>query len=182
MQFENLRLKPDIIDQFGLPVVIKYGFVGKLDLFIPWKQLFPTPTQPVRAQIDQVFLVVSAKDFRKEDFEKMEERARTSKIEAIKNLNEKGKVVEKSSTSFTTKLVTSIVNNIQVIVMILLLLLLCPFIHLRGCECREPLAAMQVFIVYHVFRCSNSTRSPLAASMSDMRTTCPAPGCALPPG
>ena len=129
IRFDNMRLKPDIVDQFGLPIVIKHGYVGHLEVLINWKALFPTPKQPVRVEVDEIFLVVSTKDFTKEDLEKIEQRKKELKKEALKQLNEEtgwhlrcaGRKKDaqknnkdKSDDSFTSKLVTSIVNNIQV--------------------------------------------------------------------
>eukprot|EP00047_Mylnosiga_fluctuans_P009057 m.9855 g.9855 ORF g.9855 m.9855 type:complete len:3208 (+) comp2465_c0_seq1:50-9673(+) len=120
ISFVGLRLKPDIVDQFALPITIKHGYVGKLKVLVPWKQLFPTPSKPVSVEIDEVFLVVSSKDFKKEDHERIAELETKSRKKAIEELNNADKVAEaekkkeKSKSSFATKLVTSIINNIQV--------------------------------------------------------------------
>ncbi len=71
----------------------------------------------MQAKIDKVFLVVVSKDFKKEDVDKINARLATVKKNLLKQLNEAPTAApekEKADTSFTAKLVTSIINNIQV--------------------------------------------------------------------
>lgn len=35
----NLKLKPDVLEPLQLPVVVKEGFLGKVDIEIPWTKL-----------------------------------------------------------------------------------------------------------------------------------------------
>eukprot|EP01122_Echinamoeba_exundans_P003714 TRINITY_DN1378_c0_g1_i1.p1 TRINITY_DN1378_c0_g1~~TRINITY_DN1378_c0_g1_i1.p1 ORF type:complete len:3355 (-),score=763.88 TRINITY_DN1378_c0_g1_i1:110-10174(-) len=54
----NLRLKKSALDGLELPVVIKEGFLGKLSLQIPWRDL---SSKPVVVRIERVYLLVQPK-------------------------------------------------------------------------------------------------------------------------
>ena len=40
---ENLKLKPDAIMKLGLPFLVKFSYLGKLVLKVPWKSIQSSP-------------------------------------------------------------------------------------------------------------------------------------------
>eukprot|EP00048_Salpingoeca_helianthica_P004514 m.77774 g.77774 ORF g.77774 m.77774 type:complete len:3510 (-) comp13223_c1_seq4:21-10550(-) len=118
VHFENLRLKPNVIEEMGLAIEIKHGVIGTLDLEIPWKKLFPTPSAPVKAAIDQIFLVLAARPYTSKDIDKQNEREKEAKKKRVQALSEPPSkpLTEPKDLSFTEKLATSIINNIQITV------------------------------------------------------------------
>jgi N-terminal region of Chorein or VPS13 len=55
---ENMRLKPSLLDSLLLPVALKHGLIGRLELRIPWSQL---GTEPIVVVLDRVFVVIEPK-------------------------------------------------------------------------------------------------------------------------
>jgi vacuolar protein sorting-associated protein 13A/C len=53
-----MRLKPSLLDTLLLPVALKHGLIGRLELRIPWSQL---GTEPIVVVLDRVFVVVEPK-------------------------------------------------------------------------------------------------------------------------
>jgi vacuolar protein sorting-associated protein 13A/C len=50
----NVKLKPDIFQQFKLPLKLIYGRIGNLKISLPWKYI---GTQPVDAVVENVVIV-----------------------------------------------------------------------------------------------------------------------------
>jgi len=55
----NFSLKSDILDLLDLPLQLRFSFVEKLMITIPWKQIF---SEPVKIQIVNLFAIVSPKE------------------------------------------------------------------------------------------------------------------------
>jgi hypothetical protein len=174
VHFENLRVKPDVIEEMGLAIEIKHGVVGTLDLQIPWKQLFPTPSKPVKVEIDQIFLVLAARPYTSKDIDKQNQREKDSKKKRVKALSEPVSqgLNEPKDLSFTAKLVTSIVNNIQVrarVCVFLMCACVCVcvcvcvyiYIYIYMCVCVCVCMCMRIF-VYFTTRAHSPCRSRLA--------------------
>lgn len=56
VELENLPLKKDALRHLGLPVVIKSGYIGKVQLQIPVRQIRSAPWVIV---IEQLYVVAS---------------------------------------------------------------------------------------------------------------------------
>lgn len=56
VELENLPLKHDALRHFGLPIIINSGFVGKVQLHIPVRQIRSAPWV---IAIEQLYLVAS---------------------------------------------------------------------------------------------------------------------------
>uniref|UniRef100_A0A914PG75 Chorein N-terminal domain-containing protein n=1 Tax=Panagrolaimus davidi TaxID=227884 RepID=A0A914PG75_9BILA len=54
VQLNNLEIKKSALDELDLPLKLKYGFLDKLVLKIPWKNLY---TEPVLANIDGLYII-----------------------------------------------------------------------------------------------------------------------------
>eukprot|EP00049_Salpingoeca_infusionum_P002983 m.61945 g.61945 ORF g.61945 m.61945 type:complete len:3627 (-) comp11888_c0_seq2:204-11084(-) len=120
LKFLDLKLKSTILADLDVPVQLHKGYIGSLQLDIPWKQLFPTPSKPVKAHIDSLFVIVGPhldQPFKKEAHEKNVAASKASALAAFEaDFKEKTKSdsEKKKSASFTEKLVASIVNNLQI--------------------------------------------------------------------
>lgn len=54
----GLKLKREALDKLNLPVVVYQGYLGKLELHIPWTNL---KQQPVIVEISDLFLLAGPK-------------------------------------------------------------------------------------------------------------------------
>ncbi|XP_036331860.1 vacuolar protein sorting-associated protein 13 [Rhagoletis pomonella] len=112
----NLKLKENALDEVDLPVQLVYGFLGKLVLKIPWKNLY---SQPVIAQIEDLYMLVAPKQAVQYDAEKEEKYDLQTKQAALKALDDAHKKElmkneAKPDATFSEKLTAQIVNNLQV--------------------------------------------------------------------
>eukprot|EP01025_Chloroclados_australasicus_P001122 TRINITY_DN10334_c0_g1_i3.p2 TRINITY_DN10334_c0_g1~~TRINITY_DN10334_c0_g1_i3.p2 ORF type:complete len:160 (-),score=29.58 TRINITY_DN10334_c0_g1_i3:47-478(-) len=82
----NLKLKPEALADLNLPVTVKSGMLGKLDLKVPWARL---GREPVVVHIDRVFILavpdfhpqVDQKIITKEEADKLMQEAKQQRIE-----------------------------------------------------------------------------------------------------
>uniref|UniRef100_A0A3B4A869 Uncharacterized protein n=1 Tax=Periophthalmus magnuspinnatus TaxID=409849 RepID=A0A3B4A869_9GOBI len=106
------------LSQLDIPFKVKAGHIGRLELKIPWKNLY---TQSVEATLDGVYLLIvptaSIKyDAEKEDKQFLEARQRElQRIEEtkLKAAEQENPGLEKQDT-FVEKLVTQVIKNLQV--------------------------------------------------------------------
>uniref|UniRef100_A0AAX7T6J3 Vacuolar protein sorting 13 homolog A n=1 Tax=Astatotilapia calliptera TaxID=8154 RepID=A0AAX7T6J3_ASTCA len=114
----NLEIKENALSQLDIPFKVKAGHIGRLQLKIPWKNLY---TQSVEATLDGVYLLIVPTASIKYDAEKEEkqfqearqrelQRIEQTKLKAAEQENPK---LEKQDT-FTEKLVTQVIKNLQV--------------------------------------------------------------------
>ncbi|XP_029472303.1 vacuolar protein sorting-associated protein 13A isoform X2 [Rhinatrema bivittatum] len=115
---KKLEIKENALSQLDVPFKVKAGHIGKLDLKIPWKNLY---TQPVEAVLDGVYLLIvptaSIKyDAEKEDKQLLEVKQRElQRIEdAKKKVADQEKQKEEKQDTFVEKLVTQVIKNLQV--------------------------------------------------------------------
>jgi len=141
INLKSLRLKAEMLAEMDLPVSIVHGYVGALRLKIPWKGLFPKPSKPVEAFIEDLYLLLEPQLDHPYDAAKTAKLAAAAKTKRLEAWEEEQKAKEASAeekhsnASFTAKLITSIVNNLQVgllllfvVAIILLLWLLWPWL------------------------------------------------------
>ncbi|XP_039291061.1 vacuolar protein sorting-associated protein 13 [Nilaparvata lugens] len=113
---ENLVMKQSALDDLNLPVKTVHGHLGKLILKIPWKNLYSSPTE---ATVEKLFLLVVPNQDTRYDPEKEEKwkqeakQAEIEKVEAAKK-KELEKDKPKADDTFTEKMVTQIVRNVQI--------------------------------------------------------------------
>ncbi|XP_070287563.1 intermembrane lipid transfer protein VPS13A isoform X1 [Myotis yumanensis] len=115
---KNLEIKENALSQLDVPFKIKVGYIGNLNLKIPWKNLY---TQPVVAVLENIYLLIVPSSIIKYDSLKEEKQLLEAKQQELKRIEEaKQKVanqekllVEKQDT-FTEKLITQIIKNLQV--------------------------------------------------------------------
>ncbi|XP_017269300.1 vacuolar protein sorting-associated protein 13A isoform X2 [Kryptolebias marmoratus] len=115
---KNLEIKENALSQLDIPFKVKAGHIGRLELKIPWKNLY---TQSVEATLDGVYLLIVPTASIKYDAEKEErqlqearqrelQRIEETKLKAAEQENPK---LEKQDT-FVEKLVTQVIKNLQV--------------------------------------------------------------------
>uniref|UniRef100_A0A3B4AXD7 Chorein N-terminal domain-containing protein n=1 Tax=Periophthalmus magnuspinnatus TaxID=409849 RepID=A0A3B4AXD7_9GOBI len=115
---KNLEIKENALSQLDLPFKVKVSHIERLELKIPWKNLY---TQSVEATLNGVYLLIvptaSIKyDVEKEDKQFLEARQRElQRIEEtkLKAAEQENPSLEKQDT-FVEKLVTQVIKNLQV--------------------------------------------------------------------
>lgn len=115
---KDLCLKQSALDELDLPVKTVYGYLGKLTLKIPWKNLY---SAPVEASVENLFLLVAPNTEIKYDpvkEEKWKQEAKQAEIEKVEDAKkrEREKDKPKPPDTFTEKLATQIVRNVQVFI------------------------------------------------------------------
>ncbi|MBW0564410.1 hypothetical protein O181_104125, partial [Austropuccinia psidii MF-1] len=78
----NLKLKRGTLDKFWLPIDVVEGSIGSLVLTVPWTAL---GSQPVKAAIDNIYLLAIPSSKNKFDPEDDERRQKATKMEKLKN-------------------------------------------------------------------------------------------------
>ncbi|RXM32961.1 Vacuolar protein sorting-associated protein 13A [Acipenser ruthenus] len=113
----NLDIKENALSQLDIPFKVRSGHIEKLELKIPWKNLY---SQSVEATLAGVYLLIVPTASIKYDAEKEEKQlqeARQSKLQRIEETKlkaeEREKPKEKQDT-FVEKLVTQVIKNLQV--------------------------------------------------------------------
>ncbi|KAK3676016.1 Vacuolar protein sorting-associated protein 13 [Recurvomyces mirabilis] len=115
----NLELRKEALDQFHLPINVIEGHISSLVLKIPLSNL---RGQPVRINIEDVFLLAAPKEDEAYNAEEEEKRAHAVKMEKLdsaellKERNTEGMSQEeqKKQQSFTAALTTTIIDNVQI--------------------------------------------------------------------
>ncbi|GAM28695.1 hypothetical protein SAMD00019534_118710, partial [Acytostelium subglobosum LB1] len=119
----NLELKEDALNNLpiNMPITVKKGYLGRLELKVPWKDL---KSKPVIVNIDSIYAlaVPQTQNYKyDEEAEKKKEkelkRKRIENYEWMKSIKEAeneqtgGKATD---SSFTDRLVTKIIDNLQI--------------------------------------------------------------------
>ncbi|EGC37154.1 hypothetical protein DICPUDRAFT_94146 [Dictyostelium purpureum] len=126
VQLQNLELKEDALANLpiNLPISVKKGFLGKLDLKVPWKDL---KSKPVVVHIDHIYALAvpetqSYKYDEAEEKKKEQElkKKRLENYEWLKSIREAENTemsqLKQEGDSFTGRLVTKIIDNLQIII------------------------------------------------------------------
>ncbi|GAM18638.1 hypothetical protein SAMD00019534_018130 [Acytostelium subglobosum LB1] len=116
----NLELKEDALANLpiNLPISVVKGFLGKLELHVPWKDL---RSKPVIVEIESIYaLAVPTSSNYKYDEETEVKKAREAKrkrvqsYELMKTLRDEASEEKAGGDSFASRLVTKIIDNLQV--------------------------------------------------------------------
>lgn len=76
----GLKLKREALDKLDLPIVVYDGYLGKLELHIPWTNL---KQQPVVVQVSDLYLLAGPKVDSAYDAAVEAERAYKAKLERL---------------------------------------------------------------------------------------------------
>ncbi|XP_026749061.2 intermembrane lipid transfer protein VPS13A-like isoform X2 [Galleria mellonella] len=107
----DLKLKPEALYELDLPIDVKIGTIGRINLQIPWAGLY---TQPVIVHIEDVLILVGpaiSNSYFDPDRERRLTRAAKRKI--LQDLEAESEIL-KGPQNFFEHLFTAIVNNIQI--------------------------------------------------------------------
>ncbi|XP_075995110.1 intermembrane lipid transfer protein VPS13A isoform X2 [Genypterus blacodes] len=114
----NLEIKENALSQLDIPFKVKAGHIGRLELKIPWKNLY---TQSVEATLDGVYLLIVPTASIKYDAEKEEKQLQEARQRELQRIEEtKQKAAEQENPelekqdTFVEKLVTQVIKNLQV--------------------------------------------------------------------
>lgn len=115
----NLELRREALDQFHLPLNVVQGHISSLVLKIPLSNL---RGQPVRINIEDVFLLAAPKEDEAYDPEEEARRAHAVKMEKLdsaellreRNTEGMSQEEQKKQQSFTAALTTTIIDNVQI--------------------------------------------------------------------
>ncbi|XP_023658646.1 intermembrane lipid transfer protein VPS13A isoform X2 [Paramormyrops kingsleyae] len=115
---KNLEIKENALSQLDIPFKVRAGHIGRLELKIPWKNLY---TQSVEATLDGVYLLIVPTASIKYDPEKEEKHFQESRQRELQRIEEtKQKAAEQDNPNqekqdtFVEKLVTQVIKNLQV--------------------------------------------------------------------
>uniref|UniRef100_A0A3P8WHN6 Vacuolar protein sorting 13 homolog A n=1 Tax=Cynoglossus semilaevis TaxID=244447 RepID=A0A3P8WHN6_CYNSE len=114
----NLEIKENALSELDIPFKVRAGHIGKLELKIPWKNLY---TQSVEATLDGVYLLIVPTASIRYDAEKEEKQAHEARQRELQRIEEtklkaaeqENLTLEKQDT-FVEKLVTQVIKNLQV--------------------------------------------------------------------
>ncbi|KAM3611748.1 uncharacterized protein V6R79_023535 [Siganus canaliculatus] len=114
----DLEIKENALSQLDIPFKVRAGHIGRLELKIPWKNLY---TQSVEATLDGVYLLIVPTASIKYDAEKEEKQLQEARQRELQRIEEtKLKAAEQENPSaekqdtFVEKLVTQVIKNLQV--------------------------------------------------------------------
>ncbi|XP_018614769.2 intermembrane lipid transfer protein VPS13A isoform X3 [Scleropages formosus] len=115
---KNLEIKENALSQLDIPFKVRAGHIGRLELKIPWKNLY---TQSVEATLDGVYLLIVPTASIKYDAEKEEKQLQEARQRELQRIEEtKQKAAEQENPTqekqdtFVEKLVTQVIKNLQV--------------------------------------------------------------------
>ncbi len=80
MVLQGLKLKKEALDKLELPVTVYQGYLGKLELQIPWTNL---KQQPVIVTISDLFILAGPKIFSHVNQEEEDEKEFRNKMERL---------------------------------------------------------------------------------------------------
>ncbi|XP_063534918.1 intermembrane lipid transfer protein VPS13A-like [Cydia strobilella] len=107
----ELRLKPEALYELDLPIDVKIGTIGRINLQIPWSGLY---TQPVIVNIEDVLVLVGpAISNSYFDPEREKRLTRAAKRKILQDLEAESEILKGPQNFFET-LFTAIVNNLQI--------------------------------------------------------------------
>uniref|UniRef100_UPI00398E4939 intermembrane lipid transfer protein VPS13A isoform X2 n=1 Tax=Pristiophorus japonicus TaxID=55135 RepID=UPI00398E4939 len=114
----NLEVKENALRELNVPFKIKAGHIGKLELKIPWNNLYG---QAVEAVLDGIYLLIVPcasieYDAEKEELQLQEIKQRElQRIEEAKQkVDDKENPKDEKQDTFIEKLVTQVIKNLQV--------------------------------------------------------------------
>ncbi|KAJ7994515.1 hypothetical protein DPEC_G00250280 [Dallia pectoralis] len=116
---ENLKVKENALSELDVPFKVKAGQIGKLTLKIPWKNLY---NDAVVATLDGLYLLVVPGATIKYDAAKEEHYLQEAKQKELQRIEEALQMAarrekphqDEKKDSFTEKLATQVIKNLQV--------------------------------------------------------------------
>ena len=119
---ENLRLKSSLLSLIDIPISLSYGYIGRLELRIPWGNL---GVDPVMVIIDKIYLVIEPKyEWNPGAADRREQAMKQAKLAAAELFANKRLTANSTTQSYgdyaknwlMTSFVNKIIDNIQITV------------------------------------------------------------------
>lgn len=114
IDLNQLRLKSEALDILGFPFDLKYGFVGKIHVEIPWSSI---TTSPLKIELADVFVQLSTKpldNWKHDQQVELLKKGKKSALEAFEVRNQPELQVDSGGPGYMEKMVTKIIDNVQV--------------------------------------------------------------------
>jgi len=118
---ENISVKPEVLEMLGLPIKMRFSFVGRLKLSIPWKSL---GSKPVEIFLENIFLVlepINKESWSPIDYKDIHKRLELMEMyvnDVMKKIAEKRKNLEAPAKAedqgMIARLTEKVIDNIQV--------------------------------------------------------------------
>ncbi|VDM49103.1 unnamed protein product, partial [Toxocara canis] len=112
---QNLLIKNSVLDDFELSIKLKFGFISRLELHVPWKNLY---TEPFIATVEGLYVIVVPSKGVMYNEERALRIKQHMKQKALLRLDEQLKKLRKPQSamadSFTEKLLAQVIKNLQV--------------------------------------------------------------------
>ncbi|CAF0868513.1 unnamed protein product [Adineta ricciae] len=113
VSLENLHLKPEALIGFGIPVTVVVGFIEKLSIVIPWKNLHSNPT---KVYLNGLYMLIVPKnevrqDLREYHEEKMKKVQR--KLDNLRKATSDENKFEEKEKSFFERMKIQMMQNLQ---------------------------------------------------------------------
>lgn len=117
---ENLQLKSSLFSLIDIPIALSYGYIGRLEIRIPWSNL---GVEPVMVIVEKVYVVVEPKyQWNPGAADRREQTLKQAKLAAAELFASKRFTASSSSQSYrdivknwlVSSLINKIVDNIQV--------------------------------------------------------------------
>ncbi|GBP39684.1 Vacuolar protein sorting-associated protein 13C [Eumeta japonica] len=109
----DLKLKPEALYELDLPVDVKIGTIGRINLQIPWSGL---SSQPVVASVEDVLLLVGpAISNTYFDPEREKRLMRAAKRKILQDLEAESEILT-GPRNFFEQLFTAVINNVQIFI------------------------------------------------------------------
>lgn len=115
VSLENLKLKKKALNSLGIPVTVKAGLIGKLQLKVPWHNI---KNEPLLIEIDRVFLIAEPKDkvnWDESEVKRREQQQKQEKLKWIEIMNASSAPIQRESqqTGPLEAFITKVVDNLQ---------------------------------------------------------------------
>mmetsp|Transcript_31579 Transcript_31579/g.54701 ORF Transcript_31579/g.54701 Transcript_31579/m.54701 type:complete len:2374 (-) Transcript_31579:14-7135(-) len=113
LNLENLRIKRDAIEAFGLPFTIKQGSIGRIKAEIPWTSL---SSSPLKIEIDSVFVHIVSSPTHEWVAKNQDKRLLKEKLSALSSfeLYNSEELAVVAEPGYLEKLITKVLNNLQI--------------------------------------------------------------------
>lgn len=111
---QNLAIKPSALQKLQLPVLVKAGIIGKVELRIPWSKL---STEPTKLKLDNLLLLVGPQS--EADWDHAEETREMKRKQLVLDTHEKSHhgVAEQQpaaqKSSFAARLSARVLDRLQ---------------------------------------------------------------------
>ena len=119
---QNISVKPEVIQMLGLPVKMKYSFVGKLTVSVPWTSL---SSKPVEIVLEDVFVIIEP--IGEEGWKSAEFKSVTKRLELMETFVQsfvtkiaekaalENKDTKKEDKGMVARMTEKVIDNIQVL-------------------------------------------------------------------